>query len=328
VLGGEQHGERLIQLTDTTAAQSGNGGQERLLYIHEDPLGTTKKFTKGQGTEFSYLKYDAWGLPAQPNQLLNNDHGNFIAANFTGHTFDTTLDMYHAEARFYDAGNRTFISRDPDKDGLNWYKYVGNNPATYTDPDGLERIDSDYLYVNTEYYQTKNGVVVVISSIKMTQVEFTNLNATVYTMDGINFNNSSADLAAGNTQVINDYTSLLLKGPESYNSLSYVEKMDTNQGLRTKRDIVFATISGVTEIPSVVGFLVSAIAVTIKYLIQIVNGEIPHGWGPKDKWALSGLIPIWGTMAGAFDVIADYAYKPSFSPYFRLYGCEEGLKNK
>ena len=135
--GAQLHSERLMQLTDTTVAQSGNGGQERKLYIHEDPLGTTKKFTKGDGTEFDYLKYDAWGLPVQPNKLVNNDHGNYIAANFTGHTFDTTLGMYHAEARFYDAGDRTFVARDSAFDGINWYKYCNNNPASYWDPTGM-----------------------------------------------------------------------------------------------------------------------------------------------------------------------------------------------
>jgi len=121
-------------------AQSGNGGQERKLYIHEDPLGTTKKFTKGDGTEFDYLKYDAWGLPVQPNKLVNNDHGNYIAANFTGHPFDTVLSFYYAEARFYSSGDRNFISRDPMEQNGNNYNYCNNNPASYWDPSGMAAI--------------------------------------------------------------------------------------------------------------------------------------------------------------------------------------------
>ena len=136
-LRGVLHGEQLMQLTDTSASNSGNGGQERRLNIHEDPLGTTKKFTKGDGTEFAALKYDTWGLPAQPNKLVNNDHGNYIAANFTGHSYDTVLDFYFAEARFYDPMGRIWVARDPAKDGLNWYRYVGNNPASKWDQTGL-----------------------------------------------------------------------------------------------------------------------------------------------------------------------------------------------
>jgi len=54
--------------------------------------------------------------------------------------FDTILDIYFAQARFYDASSRQWISCDPAKDGLNWYKYCSNNPKTYVDPTGLYRV--------------------------------------------------------------------------------------------------------------------------------------------------------------------------------------------
>ena len=87
---------------------------------------------------FAELTYDAWGMPESPNKLLNNDHGNFVFATFTGHIYDTTLDIYFAEARFYDAGNRTWLALDPAKVRLNWYQYCYSNPTTYWDPLGLK----------------------------------------------------------------------------------------------------------------------------------------------------------------------------------------------
>ena len=51
-------------------------------------------------------------MPESPNKLLNNDHGNYVFATFTGHIYDTTLDIYFAEARFYDANNRTWLAMD------------------------------------------------------------------------------------------------------------------------------------------------------------------------------------------------------------------------
>ena len=42
-----------------------------------------------------------------------------------------------AEARFYDANNRTWLAMDPVKDGGNWYQYCFSNPTTYYDPTGL-----------------------------------------------------------------------------------------------------------------------------------------------------------------------------------------------
>ena len=123
--------ERLEQITE-----KGNGGWERTLYVHEDVMGNTRYYTKATGQSFAELEYDAWGQPVSPNKLVNNDHGNYVFATFTGHIYDTTLDVYFAEARFYDAANRQWLAMDPVKDGLNWYRYTDDNPTTYFDPDG------------------------------------------------------------------------------------------------------------------------------------------------------------------------------------------------
>ena len=123
--------ERIEQITE-----KGNGGWERTLYVHEDVMGNTRYYTKSTGQNFAELQYDAWSQPVSPNKLVNNDHGNYVFAIFTGHIYDTTLDIYFAEARFYDATNRTWLAMDPIKDGLNWYQYTYSNPIVYYDPDG------------------------------------------------------------------------------------------------------------------------------------------------------------------------------------------------
>ena len=121
--------ERTEQFTD-------KGNWERILYVHEDVMGNTRYYTKANGQSFAELTYDAWGMPESPNKLLNNDHGNYVFATFTGHIYDTTLDIYFAEARFYDANNRSWLAMDPIKDGLNWYQYCYSNPIIYMDADG------------------------------------------------------------------------------------------------------------------------------------------------------------------------------------------------
>ena len=125
--------ERIEQFTDRTGS-----GYERLLYVHEDLQGNTRYYTKDNGQSFAELTYDAWGMPESPNKLLNNDHGNYVYATYTGHIFDTTLDIYFAEARFYDAQTRQWLAMDPIKDGNNWYQYCYSNPLRYWDPLGLE----------------------------------------------------------------------------------------------------------------------------------------------------------------------------------------------
>lgn len=124
--------ERIEQFTDRS-----NGGYERTLYVHEDVQGNTRYYTKTNGNSFAELTYDAWGMPVSPNKFLNNDHGNYVYATYTGHIFDTTLDIYFAEARFYDAQTRTWLAMDPIKDGGNWYQYCFSNPLRYWDPTGL-----------------------------------------------------------------------------------------------------------------------------------------------------------------------------------------------
>jgi uncharacterized protein RhaS with RHS repeats len=39
--------------------------------------------------------------------------------------------------RYYDSSTGTFITRDPIKDGRNWYSYCENNPVTLVDAEGL-----------------------------------------------------------------------------------------------------------------------------------------------------------------------------------------------
>ncbi len=101
-------------------------------------MGNTRYYTKDNGQSFAELEYDVWGAVTSPSKLTNNDNGNFAAANFTGHPYDTVLDIYFAEARFYDAKHRQWMASDPIKSGLNWYAYAESNPSTYWDADGLD----------------------------------------------------------------------------------------------------------------------------------------------------------------------------------------------
>ena len=53
--------------------------------------------------------------------------------NFTGYTYDETLDLHFAQNRFYDSEAYRFTQEDPIKDGANWYGYVANNPLMFVD---------------------------------------------------------------------------------------------------------------------------------------------------------------------------------------------------
>ncbi|MDJ0731221.1 MAG: RHS repeat-associated core domain-containing protein [Crocosphaera sp.] len=68
-----------------------------------------------------------------PNSLIDNPY------LFTGRRFDQETGLYYYRARYYDADQGRFISRDPlgYLDGMNLYEYVGSNPINSVDPLGL-----------------------------------------------------------------------------------------------------------------------------------------------------------------------------------------------
>jgi len=108
------------------------------LYFHQDRLGSTIRITKENGETIAWADYDAWGKPRSPQGYDMNMAGVDNVIGFTSYTYDKVLDLYFAQARFYDQNDRRFISVDPIKDGVNWYAYCGNSPVVFVDPSGLE----------------------------------------------------------------------------------------------------------------------------------------------------------------------------------------------
>ena len=62
--------------------------------------------------------------------------------NFTGYTYDETLDLHFAQNHFYDSDSKRFTQEDPIKDGTNWYGYVEHNPLMFVDPLGTSTVQS------------------------------------------------------------------------------------------------------------------------------------------------------------------------------------------
>jgi RHS repeat-associated protein len=58
-----------------------------------------------------------------------------------GYQTDTDTGLMRLGHRYYDSSTGRFISRDPIRDGYNWYTYCSNNPVNAIDPQGLAGID-------------------------------------------------------------------------------------------------------------------------------------------------------------------------------------------
>jgi RHS repeat-associated protein len=101
-------------------------------YVHTDYLGSPAAETSSNGDVLARMHYQPFG---ESIETPSDDAG------YTGHKFDTDLDLSYMQARYYDPVIGRFYSNDPvgftgDVDTFNRYSYVANNPYKYTDPNG------------------------------------------------------------------------------------------------------------------------------------------------------------------------------------------------
>ena len=108
-------------------------GQE-LSYYHRDEQLSTVFITDGQGEIRNSYQYDAFGIPLETTEQLNN------RIRYTGQQYDELTEQYYLRARYYNPVAGRFMQEDVYQgDGLNLYAYCGNNPVVYDDPSGYER---------------------------------------------------------------------------------------------------------------------------------------------------------------------------------------------
>ena len=108
-------------------------GQE-LSYYHRDEQLSTVFVTDGQGEIRNSYQYDAFGIPLETTEQLNN------RIRYTGQQYDELTQQYYLRARYYNPVAGRFMQEDVYQgDGLNLYAYCGNNPVVYDDPSGYER---------------------------------------------------------------------------------------------------------------------------------------------------------------------------------------------
>jgi RHS repeat-associated protein len=77
--------------------------------------------------------YDAFGNPVGSTGTWN---GAFGYGGKYGYQSDADSGLMLLGHRYYDSSTGRFLSRDPVKDGRNWYTYAENNPVKFADPEG------------------------------------------------------------------------------------------------------------------------------------------------------------------------------------------------
>jgi RHS repeat-associated protein len=110
-------------------------GSSSTIYIHTDYLGSPVAETNTSG---SLLNARMYYQPFGEQIGTKRDE-----VSYTGHKYDTALDLSYMQARYYDPVIGRFYSNDPvgwtpsnPVMSFNRYLYVNNNPYKYTDPNG------------------------------------------------------------------------------------------------------------------------------------------------------------------------------------------------
>jgi RHS repeat-associated protein len=172
---------RRVKQSDSNGTSYSMYSQDGTLLYREDNQ------IKGSGTNYIYLgeKLIAkYGNIKAKNFEASRQHyrpfGETIEVQaddvgFTGHKFDTDLNLSYMQARYYDPVIGRFISNDPvgfkNIYSFNRYAYTANNPYKYIDPDGQEyqmpahmnNNFSDSTVMNVGLDLTKIQAVVVVA---------------------------------------------------------------------------------------------------------------------------------------------------------------------
>lgn len=148
-------GRVVAQVNRIQAATGGPVIDTRISYLHVDGLGSTMGVVNpagrpvgGEGTFLARMFYDPFGrrIDAGFEPLGHQRHGG-PREGYTGHEHDDEYGLVNMQGRMYDPEARRFLTPDPvvaDPEASqthNRYAYVQNNPATLTDPTGLQTFD-------------------------------------------------------------------------------------------------------------------------------------------------------------------------------------------
>jgi RHS repeat-associated protein len=108
----------------------------------------------------SYV-YDSWGNPISTTGTLASTIGEDNPFRYRSYYFDTDIDFYYLNSRFYDSNVGRFINADIIFSNgflsINFYTYCLNNPTRLTDYTGFA-VDKDTPPSETDgYFAPKNG---------------------------------------------------------------------------------------------------------------------------------------------------------------------------
>jgi len=113
-------------------------------FDHANYLGTfTRQTNSSQSTKATRV-YDAFGNLESTTGTPQSPFG-FVGSQ--GYQEDGDSGLKLLGHRYYDPSTGRFLTRDPEKDGRNWFTYCESNPLRQVDPSGLTGWTIE-MYVN------------------------------------------------------------------------------------------------------------------------------------------------------------------------------------
>jgi len=112
--------------------------QPLIFYYEADGLGSVTSLTTPTGTVAATYTYDSFGFMTASTGSATNWF------RYTARQFDSDTGLYYYRARYYDPQNGRFLSEDPLQfgGGVNFYRYVRNQPTNLRDAYGESPCDS------------------------------------------------------------------------------------------------------------------------------------------------------------------------------------------
>jgi len=106
-------------------------------YYENGSLGSKTMQSNSSSAVTYQVSYDAFGNQKSSTGSTSSPFGSVGAAGYQQDNDSGLMLLGHG---FYDSSTGRLLTRDPVKDGSNWYDYVGNNALTPLDPDGEKHV--------------------------------------------------------------------------------------------------------------------------------------------------------------------------------------------
>jgi RHS repeat-associated protein len=152
-------GNRLVASgTGTTA-----GGY---VFYHQDKTGNTLALTDTSGVVVAAYAYSPYGAVLNKSGVMTTPY-TYVGVYGV---MDEGNDLFYMKNRYYDAATGRFIQRDPigfAGGQTNLYAYVGDNPVSGVDPEGMKKRCSDLLNPPNNMYappEIRSGTLDILAS--------------------------------------------------------------------------------------------------------------------------------------------------------------------